>query len=188
MMVRPMRLTTNEALTAFKLLDSRYKEAGYVSSGEGDIEEEARRFYSYYKGLREASASIVVMDEGDDEKMHGTISILMDQGHLPIDTLFQSDVARIRREGGKIAYVGKFATSREVSCTRVALRLMIEVKKICLDLGADICLCVIHPKHAKDYRRFGFKEITRAECMSGLKDAAAVLMQLRRDDVPHMRF
>ena len=187
MLVRPMQLTVSEALEAFKLLDTRYQEAGYVSASE-DVEVEARRFYSFHGDLQKASVALVAMDEHDGREMHGTISILMDQGYLPIDSLFRDEVSQIRNAGRKIAYVGKFAASREVSCTRVALRLMVEVKKICLDLGADICLCVIHPKHAKDYRRFGFKEIARAECMPGLKDAAAVLMQLARDDVPQMRF
>lgn len=184
-----MRKNPLEVMRTFLLLDTRYQEKAYVPSSQGLKGTGALvgRFVSFYwEFLTKVSVCFVATDA--NKKVYGTISVTIDRGSLPIDAIFSNEVSRTREEGKKIVYVGKFASSRDVTCGRTALYMMLEVKKIFLDLQADSCLCVIHPKHLKHYLRFGFKEIAREICMPGLNNAEAVLIVLTRDDIPQMRF
>ena len=189
-MINVMKKGPMQALRAFTLLDTRYQEEGYVPKHTGPLEETFffwRFLVFYWKLITIVSSLLVATDEKGN--IQGMLSVsIFRKWRTPFGTSFTSQISFIQKSHRRLVYVGSFATSHDVSCTKTALRLISTIKKVSLNLHADACICIVNPKHVPVYRKFGFTLVAETVCMKGLKNAPGVLMLITKDDLGTARF
>lgn len=189
-MIHIMKKGPMQALDAFTLLDTRYQEEGYVAKHTGFLEETFffwRFLVFYWKLLTIVSSLLVATDE--EGHIQGMLSVsIFKKWRTPFGRSFKAQISSIQKSHNRLVYVGSFATSHDVSCTKTALRLISTIKKVSLNLNADACICIVNPKHVDVYKKFGFRTVAETSCMQGLRNAPGVLMLITKDDLGAARF
>lgn len=190
-MIQIMKKGPMQAMRAFTLLDTRYQEAGYVTKHSGPLEESFFfwRFLVFYWKLLTAVSSLLVATD-DEGHIQGMLSVsVFKKWMTPFGgRLFKEQISSIQKSHKKLVYVGSFATSHDVSCTKTALRLISTIKKVSINLHADACICIVNPKHVPVYQKFGFTTVAETTCMKGLQNAPGVLMLITKSDLGTARF
>ena len=138
---------------AFRLVFDSYFEAGLVTDKPSKI-----RLTPHH--LMPTSEVLVAKL---DDAITSTMSIFGD-GYLglPMETMYGPVIQQLRGDGLRLAEIGCFADRRH-SQTRFMnsfLQLSRLVAQVCRVRGIDAVVAVMHPKHARLYRRIlGFEQI-----------------------------
>lgn len=131
--------------------------------------------------------TLVVMAKDENQKIVGTLSIVVDgMRGLPCDELFFDELVKLRQNGSRIAEVVRLAISDEYKNSKEILVGMFNlvcnyVKNIakCSDLIIEV-----NPRHVKYYQRLLlFKVISEEKECKRVEGAPAVLLCLNKQDV-----
>ena len=167
-----------DALFAFCLLVRNYVEKEYLP-----LTPTVENFKKYRKILvallKKDSENEKTLVAKDGVHVVGTISYCVRDGALPIEHMFVEQLAHIRKEHPRIAYIGNFATNHQYSCTRLALRMMRDVEDVCRARGADAAVCVVNPDHVGLYEKRGFTIVAELPAMEGLTQKARAVLLLK---------
>lgn len=153
------------------LVERRYREMGYLGADEP---------YRWSPG----AFPLVALQEG---KLVGTLSMIVDQGRLPVEEVFPAEVRALREKGLRLVEVGAFAADPESPSklqTHSTLTLVdVSVETLRRSSSHDLALIAVHPHHAGFYeRRIGAQRVT--EEVRGhpkVKDSPAVLLSITRE-------
>ena len=167
-----------DALSAFFLIARNYVRMEYLPTSP--TIENFKRYRKILLGLlKKENDSDKTLVAKDGAWVVGTISYWVRDGELPIEAMFAKELANIRKECPRIAYIGNFATNRKYSCTRLALRMMRDVEKKCLALGATGAVCVVNRPHVEFYTNHGFVEVAELPEMEGLTSKARAVLLMK---------
>jgi len=164
-----------DALSAFFLLVGNYIEKEYLplTPSLKNIKKYCKILKSFLEKKDENNRTLVAKD---GTRVVGTISYCVRSEKLPIESMFALELAQIRTQCPLLAYIGLFATNKEYSCTRLAVRMMRDVEKKCRGLGATGAVCVVNRSHVEFYTNHGFKEVAELPAMEGLTEKARAVL------------
>lgn len=127
--------------------------------------------------------ALVLLAETAQKEAVGTMSILLDTGHLPTDQAFPGETAHLRNTSRQIAYLGSFGVPKKywgAGMLSIGLALIREMIAWAAssDDRADTAVIVVNPRHVRFYRALGFEPVANRDNMPGLEKAPAVMMVL----------
>lgn len=168
-----------DTLSAFFLLVRNYVRMGYltITPSVENFKKYRKILLNFLKKSDERDKTLVAKD---GKRVVGTISYCVGE-ELPIESMFASELAQIRTQCPLLAYIGLFATSHEYSCTRLALRMMRDVEKKCIALGANGAVCVVNRTHVEFYTNQGFTEVAELPAMEGLTEKASAVLLMKTE-------
>jgi hypothetical protein len=132
---------------AFKLLAANYRARGY------DVPSAPPYRFTLYHALPETA--LAVAKHGD--RVVGTLSLIPDTTllGLPLEKIFATEVARLRRQGRSLAELSSLADTdlspREfVHVLRMLIKLLIHCH---IRRGGDSWVMTVHPRHGSYYKK-----------------------------------
>ncbi len=186
-MVIKERATLGEAVMAFILLMTNYREKGYVSSTctLANLRTLLIAFCNYMRRVRDynnAPSKGQVLVAKKHGLVVGTLSACFNPSATPIDDIFPDELTALHTSNQSFVYIGSFAVASSYQGTRLCMRMIRTVWSMAKERGVDKIICVVHPDHSKFYQRLGFTEVS-VSTMSGLQSAPAALLVVSRHDV-----
>ncbi len=156
---------------ARRLVELRYRAAGFLPPGE---------LYTWTEG----AIPLVAVKDG---KIVSTLSIIKDEGVLPLEQVFPAEVKKLREQGRPLLEVGAFATNPDTAdklqtqATMTLVDLAMEVLR--RRDGSDLGLMAVHPHHAGFYaRRLGAELlVSEPRPHPKVEGSPAVLLLVTRD-------
>lgn len=156
--------------TVREMIAREYSQLGYAST---DSEHAMRSMhYDGEFGLRLAAI-------GDaDNDLIGTIAIAIDSADLlPMDSLYEKGTTLFRESGLRIAEVGQFAVTKNVSAMRrlhIVRKLFTAVLIRLKENKIDALVITINPKHDSAYSLMGFSTFGATKPYDAVNGALAV--------------
>lgn len=171
-----------ELLASFRLLYKSYLRAGLVSENRQQL-----RLTEFHP----LSTTEVLVAKCRDEVV-STMTLVGDgQRGLPLESMYGSEYAQLRRTGLRCAEAGSFA-DRRTSPTRfkqvfnLLARLLVQAAKA---RGYDALVAATHPKHARFYVRWlGFKQFGDLKQCTYAEGNPAVALLLDFNAIQGTRF
>lgn len=166
----------SDLLAAFGLLYNAYLRAGLVTESASQL-----RVTPFHL----LPTTEVFVAKCADEVI-STLTMVADTGiGLPMDAMYATELADLRKSGLRLAEIGSLADRRHlrirfINIFELLARLIVQVARV---RGIDTLVLAVHPRHAKFYMRsFGF------ETLGGLTDcpyakgnpAVALILEFRR--------
>lgn len=140
----------NELLQAFALLYREYLHAGYIRESASEL------LFTKYHLLPETTIFVAK----DKSTVASTATIVRDnpQFGLPMDELYDNELAPLRKQGRRILEVCSLASDK-LKLSRSGIQNFIKLIFLyCIFLDADDICIIVNPRHVKLYTTmFGFK-------------------------------
>lgn len=164
--------TREERAEAFRLV---YK--AYLRAGLGEPNEHGMRVTPYHM-LPTTEVFVAICRQ----ETIFTVTLINDgELGLPMETVYASEVERLRVQGLRIAEVSCLADRRSEfrRCFPVFLRLCRFTAQYAWRIGLEQLLVAVHPKHARFYKRFmDFEPIGELRSYPAVRNRPAVAMML----------
>lgn len=168
--------------SGFNLLTKRYKDSGYGDSNFLDISIPAPLERDTQATETPSDPPIVNLLAIKDGEAVAQLCIFDAHETTPIDNedKFQPilSIFRKKNRGKDMLYFGRMASHEDyANDMRLIGGLMHTGAIFALERECSMTIAVVNPKHARFYHNvFGFNELGRVNCMSGMKDAPGVLL------------
>lgn len=143
---------------------------------EGYLDQDAELYTLFY--CPTTTCLVMYHNKGS---LFGTISVTLDSpkyGIPAIDGLFPKKMSIFRASGMKMAYYHSLAFKKKRALLTGDCVSVVATVFDLLDYALSETIrqtthaaCIVHPRHAKFYERFGFAPIDTISCMPGLKNA-----------------
>ncbi len=166
----------SDLLAAFHLVYKAYLSAGLVAENESQL-----RVTPFHL----LPTTEVFVAKCADEVISTLTMVADTEFGLPMDSMYATELAELRKSGLRLAEMGSLADKRSlpvrfINIFELLARLIVQVARV---RGIDTLVLAVHPRHAKFYMRaFGFESLgglTICPYAEG-NPAVALVLEFRR--------
>jgi hypothetical protein len=159
-------------LAAFRLIHERYVGDGLMRPNRFGV-----RILPHQ--LLDSTSVLIAQRHGD---IVGTLSVIAEgELGLPIETMYPTELARLRRGGRRVAELSSLATKSATGGEGIAVlrTLLRSALQVAADEQLDELAICVHPRHSRFYeQRLGFEVIGGTKSCSWVCGRPAVAMRL----------
>ena len=163
--------TLNEVVTAWQLVYETYCRNGLIDPNP----------YNLHTVRQAVSPNATVIVSAHGSTVRSTVSAYCDgRLGLPLENVYRSEIAFLRRSGRRLMEVGLFADRRDqiTRSIEALFDLMRHVFYFAIFMGVDDALIGVHPHHAPFYiRALAFEKIGTVRTYAMVKDHPVVLLR-----------
>jgi len=161
-----------ELKIAEALVRKTYLAMGYI------LAEDTHNDISRYLGEPQTTTLQATLETG----LVGTISLIRDSvAKLPIDSIYQSELDKLRQPNQLIAEVCQLAVDKNISVKETAvvtLKLLAHVVFVAQHCEVDTLVFAVNPKHCNFYKLIGCKQFGTEKKYPGANNHPAVAFHL----------
>ena len=163
--------TLDQVLAAWHLVYTSYRRLGLIKKNEWELHAvpqviQSKSFVITGTIRGEVASTLTIMHDGD--------------GGLPIETVYEDEIASLRNAGSCLLEVGLLADRREeISRTIDSLMSLFRFPWFNARYSGCDIVCGVHPHHVNFYKKmFGFETIGPTRSYARVGHHAVVLLQL----------